>query len=99
MTIPTLVFALLIASLYGALYHLIRGGGLGRLILFIFFSWLGFTLGHSVGIWQEWLFIPMGQLNLGMSTFGSVVLLIIADWGSRLKTGNSQTFSDNGNEV
>ena len=59
MTIPTLVLALLIASLYGALYHLIRGGGLGRLFLFLFFSWVGFALGHLIGIWQE-LKVPIG---------------------------------------
>lgn len=60
MTIPSILFAFLIASLYGALYHLIRGGGSGRLILFLLFGWGGFVLGHVVGIWQDWLLLPMG---------------------------------------
>ena len=99
MTIPTLVFALLIASLYGALYHLIRGGGPGRLFLYLLFSWVGFALGHLVGIWQAWLLLPMGQLNLGMSTLGSLLLLVGGDWVSRIRIGGSQAFSDDGNGV
>ena len=79
MTIPSLIFAFLIASLYGALYHLIRGGGPGRLFLYLILSWAGFALGHLVGIWQGWLLLPVGQLNLGMSTLGSLVLLIGRD--------------------
>jgi hypothetical protein len=51
-TIPSLIFALLIASLYGVLYHLVRDGGLGRLLLFLIFGWAGFALGHLLGIWQ-----------------------------------------------
>jgi hypothetical protein len=99
MTIPSLVFALLIASLYGALYHLIRGGGLGRLLLFLIFGWMGFAAGHLVGIWQEWILIPMGELNLGMSTIGSLVFLVVADWVSHLQMGDSNTFSDDENRV
>ena len=87
MTIPTLIFAFLIASLYGALYHLVRGGGLGRLILFLVFSWVGFALGHLVGIWQNWLILPVGQLNLGISTIGSLILLAVGDWVSHFKIG------------
>jgi hypothetical protein len=88
MTIPTLFFAFLIASLYGALYHLIRGGGPGRIFAYLLFSWLGFALGHFVGIWQEWLLLPVGQLNLGMSTLGSLFLLVLGDRISHIKTGS-----------
>jgi len=79
MTIPSLIFAFLIASLYGALYHLIRGGGPGRLFQYLFLGWLGFALGHLVGIWLGWLLLPLGQLNLGLSTLGSFFLLIGRD--------------------
>jgi hypothetical protein len=98
MTIPSLVFVVLIASLYGALYHLIRGGGLGRLFLNLLFSWAGFALGHFVGLWQGWLLFPMGQLDLGLSTLGSLILLIAVDWISHIRLG-SGTFSDGNNGV
>ena len=99
MTIPTLIFAALIASFYGALYHLIRGGGPGRIFLYLLLSWVGFVLGHLVGIWQEWVLLPMGQLNLGMSTLGSLLLLVGGDWISRIRIGDSRGFSDDGNGV
>lgn len=85
MTIPSLIFAFLIASLYGALYHLIRGGRLGRLLLFLILGWIGFALGHLVGIWQGWLLFPLGELNLGLSSLGSLVFLLTGDWISRIR--------------
>ena len=88
MTIPSLIFASLIASLYGALYHLIRDGGLGRLFQFLFLSWVGFALGHLIGIWQGWQLFPLGQLNFGMSTLGSLILMIARDLFSRGKTAS-----------
>jgi len=91
MTIPSLLFALLIASLYGALYHLVRGGGPGRLLLFVIFAWAGFALGHLLGIWQGWVFIPLGELNLGLSTLGSLILLLLGDWVSSLGAGRSSS--------
>jgi hypothetical protein len=86
MTSPTLLFALLIALLYGSLYHLLRGGGAWRLILYLGLSILGFAAGHLIGLWQGWVFIPMGSLNLGMSSSGSIIVLIVGDWLSRIET-------------
>jgi len=99
MTIPSLLFALLIASLYGVLYHLIRGGGLGRLLLFLIFGWAGFALGHLLGIWRGWVLIPLGELNLGLSTLGSLLLLVLADWVSSIGIAGSRSFSDDENSV
>jgi len=99
MTIPSLIFAILIASLHGALYHLIRGGGLGRLLLFLIFGWIGFTVGHLVGLWQGWVLLPVGELNLGMSTLGSLFFLVVGDWMSHIRTEGSRNFSDGDNGV
>ena len=98
MTIPSFVFALLIASLYGALFHLIRGGGLGRLLLFLIFGWAGFAFGHLVGIWRGWVLIPVGELNLGISTIGSLIFLFGGDWISRIRI-DTGTNSDDENSV
>lgn len=92
MTIPSLIFAFLIASLYGVLYHLIRGGRLGRLLLFLVFGWTGFVLGHLLGIWQGWVLIPIGELNFGMSTLGSLFFLVGGDWVSRVRISGSRAF-------
>lgn len=84
MTIPTLLFALFVALLYGLLYHLLRGGKIWRLVFYIGLSVLGFAVGHLIGIWRGWIFTPLGSLNLGMSTLGSFVVLMIGDWLSRV---------------
>ena len=85
MTLPTLLFALLIALFYAALYHLIRGGSLWRLLLYFGLSILGFVMGHMIGIWRDWSFIPLGSLNLGLSSVGSILVLVVGDWLSRIE--------------
>lgn len=86
MTVPALLFALLIALLYGSLYHLLRGGGFWRLVLYLVLSVLGFAIGYLIGLWRGWIFMPLGSLNLGMSSLGSLLILIIGDWLSRIET-------------
>jgi hypothetical protein len=85
MTLPTLLFAILIALFYGAVFHLIRGGGFWRLVLFFGLSVLGFAMGHLIGLWRGWTFIPLGSLNFGLSSLGSVMVLILGDWLSRVE--------------
>lgn len=85
MTLPSLLLALLIASLYGALYQLLRDGGFWRLLLYVGLSVLGFTLGHLLGLWRGWVFLPLGSLNLGMSSVGSLLLLLVGDWFTRIE--------------
>ncbi|HEX9332760.1 MAG TPA: hypothetical protein VF896_12780 [Anaerolineales bacterium] len=86
MTLPALLLALLVALLYGALYHLIRDGSLWRLLLYFGLSIFGFAIGHLIGIWRGWIFIPLGSLNLGLSSLGSILALIVGDWLSRVET-------------
>lgn len=85
MTFPTFLFALLIALLYAALYHFVRGGSGWRLLLFIGLSTLGFVVGQALGTWQEWNFLVLGSINLGMGTIGSFVFLIGGEWLSRIE--------------
>lgn len=86
MTLPALLFAFLLALLYGAVYHLIRNGGFWRLILYFLLSMVGFAIGHFMGLWRGWVFIPLGSLNLGMSSLGSLIILTFGDWLSRIET-------------
>ncbi len=85
MTVPALLFALLVALLYGALYHFVRGGGFGRLLLFFILSIMGFALGHLVGLWRGWVWIPVGSINLGVSSIGSLLILVLGDWLTRIE--------------
>ena len=80
MTIPSLLFALLIALLLGALYHFIRNGGASHVAIYLSMSLLGYTVGHLVGSWRSWVLFPVGPLNLGMEIAGALVFLALADW-------------------
>jgi hypothetical protein len=85
MTLPSILFALLIALLYGALYHLFRGGGFWRLIFDLGLSVLGFALGYLVGLWSGWVLVPLGPIDLGSTSFGSLIFLVGGDWLSRIE--------------
>jgi hypothetical protein len=80
MTLPTLIFGGLVATLYGAIFHLIRGGGLGKLLLYILLSWAGFFLGQYIGERTTWEFINIGALNLGIATISSFLFMIAGYW-------------------
>lgn len=91
MTIPSLLIALLIALFLGALYHLIRGGGFWRFILYLGLSVLGFAIGYLVGLWQAWRLYPLGSLDLGASSLGSLIVLVLGDWLSRIEMKEEKT--------
>lgn len=85
MTLPTLLLALLIALFYGTFFHLVRGGGFWRLLLYLALSLLGFAAGHMVGLWRGWILFPIGGMNLGLSSIGSLIALVLGDWLSRVE--------------
>ncbi len=87
MTLPAFLLGLLIASLYGALFHFWRGGGPGRLFFYLALSWAGFWGGHFLGVWRGWAFAPLGPLDLGWATLGAIVLLLIGYWLSLVEVG------------
>jgi len=89
MTLPSLLVMALIASLCGALYHLVRGGGPGRLIFYLLLAWMGFAGGQFLGLWRGWQLFPLGQIDLGMGALGSFVVLLTGDWLSRIRVARA----------
>jgi uncharacterized membrane protein YeaQ/YmgE (transglycosylase-associated protein family) len=87
MTIPSFILGIIISSLYGAVYHLIRGGSLGRLLLYLIFSWTGFWVGQFLATRLEISFINVGPLHLAAATIGSITFLVVGDW---LSKGNTE---------
>jgi hypothetical protein len=83
MTLPSLLFAFVLASLCGVLFHVLRGGTGWRLLLFIVFSIFGFALGQVISIWRGWHLLSFGALEIGMGMIGSALFLLIGDWLSR----------------
>jgi hypothetical protein len=86
MSIPTLLLGLIISTLYGALFHLWRGGNAGRLLLYLVLSWVGFWVGQILGNVLNLSFDTIGQLHIGLATLGSVIFLAIGYWLSLVQS-------------
>jgi uncharacterized membrane protein YeaQ/YmgE (transglycosylase-associated protein family) len=80
MSIPTLILGFILSTLYGALFHLWRGGNAGRLLLYIILAWIGFWTGQLIGNILNLGFDTLGQLHLVAATAGSLILLFIGYW-------------------
>ena len=73
---PTLTFAFILATLYGAVFHLILGGDARRLTLLLLSSWLGFAFGQLVGTTFMIDFFDIGALRVVPATLGSITALV-----------------------
>lgn len=80
MTLASIGFGLIIATLTGALFHLWKGGGLKELLLYLVLSWIGFWVGQALGANLGWEFGKYGQLYLLFSTAGSIFFLLAGYW-------------------
>jgi len=75
---PIFIFAFIIATMYGVIFHFLMGGGARRLALFLLTAWGGFLLGHYIGIAFEINIINIGALRLFPATISVFILLIFA---------------------
>ena len=80
MTTPAYLLAVILPTLYGALFHLVRGGDARRLLLYMATSWVGFIIGHNISPIVHAHIYTIGPLNAGMATLGSALALLLAHW-------------------
>ena len=85
MTLPAILFGIVLSTIYGAAFHFWKGGNLNRLFLYVILSWLGFWIGLIAGGAIGWSFSSIGPINTGMATLGSAVFLFVGEWLSRLE--------------
>lgn len=85
MTLPALVFGIVLSSVYGAAFHFWKDGSLRKLILYLVLAWLGFWGGHILGVALGWTFAAVGPLNVGTATVGAAVFLFAGEWLSRVE--------------
>jgi hypothetical protein len=78
MTTQSAFLGLLIATLCGLIFHLIRGGSLGRLGLYVLTAWVAFFTGHLLGNALHWTALRIGPLNLLPALLGTVAGLLAA---------------------
>jgi hypothetical protein len=85
MTFPAIVFGFVLSTIYGTAFHMLKGGRLVRIFLYVILSWIGFWIGHFVGGKFGWDFAAVGQINAGAATLGSLLFLLIGEWLSRVE--------------
>nr|MBN1229900.1 hypothetical protein [Anaerolineae bacterium] len=70
---PSLTFGLALATLYGAVLHLILGGSGRQLLVFCVAAWIGFAIGQAIGNIMEIHVFAIGSLNILTATLGSII--------------------------
>jgi len=92
--LPALLIGFFISTIYGLAFHLLVGGGLGRLVMSVVLAWLGFWAGHFMAESLGFTFASLGTLRLGAATVGSLLFLALGYWLSLVnpeKSENTQT--------
>lgn len=64
MTFPALTLAFILATLYGALFHLFAGGDARRLAVYLVTAWLAFGAGQVLGTFLNVTLFSAGVLHL-----------------------------------
>jgi len=80
MTLPAFIFGIILSTFYGAAFHFWKGGGPGRLLLYLILGWAGFWTGHLVAGLLKWSFDSLGALHFGSATVGAGLFLTIGYW-------------------
>jgi hypothetical protein len=76
----SLILGIILSTLYGAIFHFLRGGGSGRFILYLVLSWTGFLAGHYIAAFINISFDKLGELHIGFASLGSFIFLLIGYW-------------------
>jgi len=80
MSVPGIILGVVLSTLIGAVFHVWRGGSLGRLVLYIGLSWAGFWAGHLAGSAMGWSFGTIGSLHAGTAVIGALIILLAGYW-------------------
>ncbi|HET7010093.1 MAG TPA: hypothetical protein VFI11_04905 [Anaerolineales bacterium] len=75
---PTIYLALLISTLIGAAFHLLRGGTLARMLLYVSTAWVAFFAGNWVSHLLHWELGRIGNLNLFPAILATLIGLVAA---------------------
>lgn len=79
-TAAALILGFLLATAYGAGFHLILGGPARRILLYILAAWTGFAVGHFTGDFLNMTLFKLGVLHLFSASLGAWVALIASWW-------------------
>jgi hypothetical protein len=78
-----LVLGFLLATAYGAGFHIILGGPARRILLYLGAAWIGFILGHFLGDLLNMELFKLGAVHLFSASLGAWIALIASWWLGR----------------
>lgn len=78
MTTPSFIFALLLASTFGLLFHVLLGGSLMRMFFYVLVACVAFLAGHLIGEWFGWQAIQVANINMATALPATIIGLITA---------------------
>lgn len=74
------ILGFLVATFYGAAFHLLVGGRLPAIPVYLGAAWIGFLLGHFMGDLLGIDILRLGVLQLLSASIGSWLLLLFSRW-------------------
>lgn len=86
---PITTFGFILATLFGAIFHLIMGGDARRLALFLLAGWVGFGLGHLLGVIFGINILNIGTLRIFSASVGAIIALFAAHFLTSNRVRNS----------
>lgn len=75
-----LILGFLLATAYGAGFHVLLGGPARRIILYLAAAWIGFAAGHVVGDLLNLTLLRLGVLQLFSASIGAWLALLGSWW-------------------
>lgn len=72
------VLGFLLATAYGAGFHVILGGPARRILLYVLAAWIGFASGHFLGEFLNIDILELGALHLFSASAGAWIALLIS---------------------
>jgi hypothetical protein len=82
-TASGLVLGFLLATAYGAGFHVLIGGPPRRIVLYVLAAWVGFVIGHFVGDFLSIDLLNLGAVHLLSASLGAWVALVMSWFLSR----------------
>jgi uncharacterized membrane protein YeaQ/YmgE (transglycosylase-associated protein family) len=79
-TASGLVFGFLLATAYGAGFHLLLGGPARHILLYVLAAWVGFAVGHFVGDLLSIELMRLGVVHLFSASLGAWIALVTSWW-------------------
>ncbi len=77
---PGFMFAFLLSTAYGAGFHLLFGGSVRKLALYLGAAWLGFALGQWAGAVFDLSVLDVGPVHAFAGSLGSWLALVFSHW-------------------